>query len=109
MTRSRIGLVVVLMAPAVLMAFVVMVVTVALLVSHEPWADARTGIAQVGDDVAVVVVAEEGTIDGLIDSGLLAPALALFPALVVAWIVSGRVRRVVLRARADVEAADVER
>ena len=51
MTRSRIRLVIVLMAPAVLMALVVMVVTVALLVSHEPWADARTGIAQVGDDL----------------------------------------------------------
>jgi signal transduction histidine kinase len=107
--KSRIGLVIVLMAPVVLMAFVVMVVTTALLVSHEPWADARTGIAQVGDDVAVVVVAEEGTIDGLIDSGLLAPALTLLPALVVAWVVAGRVRRVLLRARAEVEAAEVER
>jgi signal transduction histidine kinase len=54
-------------------------------------------------------VAEEGTIDGLIDSGLLAPALTLFPALVVAWVVSGRVRSVVRRARAEVEAADIER
>ena len=109
MTRSRIGLVLVLMAPAVLMAVVVMVVTVALLVSHEPWANARTGIAQVGDDVAVVVVTEEGAIDGLIDSGLLAPLVALIPAFVVVWIVSGRVRRVIVRARAEVEAADVER
>lgn len=108
MTRSRIGLLILLMAPAVLIALVVMVVTAALLVSHEPWADARTGIAQVGD-VAVVVVAEEGAIDGLIDSGLLAPVLALIPAFVVAWIVSGRVRRVVARARAEVEAADIER
>jgi signal transduction histidine kinase len=98
----------VLMAPAVLMAFVVMVVTVALLASHEPWADARTGIAQVGDDL-VVVVAEEASLDGLIDSGLLAPALALFPALVVAWVVAGRVRRVVAQARAEVEAAEIER
>lgn len=109
MTKSRIGLVIVLMAPAMLMALVVMVVTVALLVSHEPWADARTGIAQVGDGIAVVVLAEEGTIDGLIDSGLLAPVLALIPALAVAWVVAGRVRRVVLRSRAEVEAADVER
>ena len=98
----------VLMAPAVLMAFVVMMVTVALLVSHEPWADARTGIAQVGDDV-VVVVAEEGSLDGLIDSGLLAPALAMIPAVVVAWFVAGRVRQVVAQARAEVEAAEVER
>jgi signal transduction histidine kinase len=102
-------LVIVLMAPAVLMALVVMVVTVALLVSHEPWADARTGVAQVGDDVAVVVLAEEGTVDGLIDSGLLTPALALIPALAVAWVVAGRVRRVVLRARGEVVAADAER
>ena len=108
MSGSRIRLTILLMAPALLIAFVVMLVTVALLVSYEPWADARTGIAQVGDDL-VVVVAEEGTLDGLIDSGLLAPALALFPALVVAWVVAGRVRRVEERARAEVEAADVER
>ena len=109
MTRSRFGLVIVLMAPAMLMALVVMVVTVALLVSHQPWSDARTGVAQVGDGVAVVVLAEEGTVDGLVDSGLLAPALALIPALAVAWVVAGRVRRVVFRARAEVEAAEVER
>jgi signal transduction histidine kinase len=109
MRGSRVRLAIFLMAPAMLMAFVVMVVTVALLVSHEPWADARTGIAQVGDDLAIVVVAEEGTLDGLIDSGLLAPALALIPALVVAWVVAGRVRRVEAHARAEVEAADVER
>ena len=109
MSGSRVRLAMVLMAPAVLLAFVVMVVTIALLVSHQPWADARTGIAQVGDDLAVVVVAEEGTIDGLIDSGLLAPVLALIPALIVAWVVAGRVRRVVAHARAEVEAADFER
>ena len=108
MSGSRIRLAIVLMAPALLIAFVVMVVTAALLVSYEPWADARTGVAQVGDDL-VVVVAEEGTLDGLIDSGLVAPALALLPALVVAWVVAGRVRRVEERARAEVEAADVER
>jgi signal transduction histidine kinase len=108
MSGSRVRLAIVLMAPAVLMAFVVMVVTVALLVSHEPWADARTGIAQVGDDL-VVVLAEEGSLDGLIDSGLLAPALALIPALVVAWVVAGRVRRVMAQARAEVEVSEVER
>jgi signal transduction histidine kinase len=106
MSGSRIRLAIVLMAPALLMAFVVMVVTVALLVSHEPWADAQTGVARVGNDVAVVVIAEEGTIDGLIDSGLLAPALALIPALCVAWFVAGRVRRAVARARAEIETAD---
>jgi signal transduction histidine kinase len=108
MSGSRVRLAMFLMAPAVFMAFVVMVVTIAILVSHEPWADARTGIAQVGDDL-VVVVAEEGSLDGLIDSGLLAPALALIPAVVVAWVVAGRVRRVVAQARAEVEAAEVER
>ncbi len=109
MSASRVRLAIVLMAPAALVAFVVMVVTVALLVSHEPWAEARTGIAQVGDDLAVVVVAEEGTIDGLIDSGLVAPVLAMIPALIVAWVVAGRVRRVVVQARAEVDAADLER
>lgn len=108
MSGSRVRLALLLMAPAVLMAFVVMVVTVALLVSHEPWADARTGIAQVGDNL-VVVVAEEGSLDGLIDSGLLAPALAMIPAVAVAWFVAGRVKRVVAHARAEVEAAEVER
>jgi signal transduction histidine kinase len=109
MSGSRIRLAIVLMAPALLIALVVMVVTVALLVSHEPWSDARTGIAQVGEGVAVVVVAEEGTLDGLIDSGLLAPTLALIPAVFVSWMVAGRVRRVVARARAEVEGADIER
>ena len=108
MSGSRIRLAIVLMAPALLLALVVMVVTVALLVSQEPWSDARTGIAQVGN-LAVVVVAEEGTSDGLIDSGLLAPALALIPALIVSWVVAGRVRRVVAQARAEVEVAEVER
>lgn len=98
-----------LVAPALLVAVVVMVVTVAILVSHEPWADAQAGVARVGDDLALVFVAEEGTIDGLIDSGLLAPALAMIPAIVVALVVAGRVRRVIDRARADVVSADVER
>jgi signal transduction histidine kinase len=108
MSGSRVRLAIVLMAPALAMAFVVMVVTVALLVSHEPWADARTGIAQVGDDL-VVIVAEEGSLDGLIDSGLLAPALAMIPAVVVAWLVAGRVKRVVAQTRAEVEAAEAKR
>ena len=108
MSGSRVRLAILLMAPALLITFVVMVVTVALLVSHEPWSEARTGIAQVGDGL-VVVVAEEGSLDGLIDSGLLAPALGLIPALVVSWVVAGRVRRVVAQARGEVEAADVER
>ena len=108
MSGSRVRLAILLMAPALLVTFLVMVVTVALLVSHEPWAHARTGIAQVGDGL-VVVVADEGPLDGLIDSGLLAPALALIPALVVSWVVAGRVRRVVVLARAEVEAADVQR
>jgi signal transduction histidine kinase len=56
-----------------------------------------------------MVVVEELATDGLIDSGLLAPALALLPALGVAWWVAGRVKRVVTGARAEIAIADDER
>ena len=106
MSKSRIPLTLTLVIPALLMALVVMGVTVALLVSQEPSTDTRAGVARVGEDVAVVVVVDEVVTDGLIDSGLVAPALALIPAFVLAWIVAGRVKRVIARAHAEVDAAD---
>lgn len=108
MTRSRFLLAVLLAAPALLLAAVVMVSSLAILVS-ESGTGTDAGLARVGDDLALVVVVEEGVTDGLIDSGLLAPALALIPALGVAWWVAGRVMRVVAGARAEVTAADEER
>jgi signal transduction histidine kinase len=109
MRRSRFRLALTMAAPALLVALVVMAVTVALMASPPASADPRAGIARVGDDVAVVIVMDEAPLDGLIDSGLLAPLLALIPALVVAWVGAGRVRRVIDQARAEVETADEER
>ncbi len=109
MSKSRIPLTLTLVIPALLMALVVMGVTIAILFSQEPSADTRTGVARVGEDVAVVVVVDEVVTDGLIDSGLVAPALALIPAIFLAWIVAGRVKRIIARAQAEVDAADEER
>jgi signal transduction histidine kinase len=108
MTRSRVVLAFILAAPAVLIAGVVMLASLAILLG-EPEGRTDAGLARVGDDVALVVRVEELATDGLIDSGLLAPALALFPALVVAWWVAGRVKRVVIGAQTEVASADEER
>jgi signal transduction histidine kinase len=108
MTRSRVLLAFILAAPAVLVAGVVMVASLAILVG-EPESRTDAGLARVGDDVALVVRVEELATDGLIDSGLLAPALALLPAVGVAWWVAGRVKRVVTGARTEVASAEGER
>jgi signal transduction histidine kinase len=108
MTRSRVVLAFLLAAPALLLAGVVMVASLAILLG-EPASRSDAGLARVGDGVALVVVVEELATDGLIDSGLLAPALALIPAFMVAWWVAGRVKRVVTAARAEIASADDER
>jgi signal transduction histidine kinase len=94
--------------PALLLAGVVMVASLAILLS-DPGETTDAGLAQVGDDLALVVVVDEGVTDGLIDAGLLAPALALIPALVLAWWVAGKVKRVVTKAQAEIATADAER
>lgn len=108
MTRSRVVLAFILAAPALLLAGVVMVTSLAILFS-QPEGDTDAGLARVGDDLALVVVVEEAVSDGIVDSGLLAPALALIPALCVAWWVAGKVKRVVADARAEIATADDER
>ncbi len=108
MTRSRVALAFMLAAPALLLAGVVMVASLAILLS-DSGGGSDAGVARVGDDLALVVVVDRGASDGLIDSGLLAPALALIPALLVAWWVAGRVKRVVAGARAEVAFAEVDR
>jgi signal transduction histidine kinase len=108
MTRSRVVLTFVLAVPALLLAGVVIVASLAILLS-DPGGSTDAGLAQVGDDLALVVVVDEGVSDGLIDAGLLAPALALIPAVALAWWVAGRVKRVVAKAQADIAAADAER
>jgi signal transduction histidine kinase len=108
MTRSRVLLALVLAAPALLLAGVVMVASLAILLS-DPGEGTDAGLARVGDDLALVVVVDEGVSDGIVDSGLLAPALALGPALLVAWWVAGKVRRTVAAAKAEIAKADDER
>jgi signal transduction histidine kinase len=108
MTRSRVLLAFILSVPAVLIAGVVMVASLAILIG-EPEGRSDAGLARVGDEVALVIVHEELATDGLVDSGLLAPALALLPALGVAWWVAGKVKRVVTGARAEIASAEGER
>jgi signal transduction histidine kinase len=108
MTRSRVVLALLLAAPALLLAGVVMMASLAILLG-DSGGQSDAGLARVGDDLALVVVVEELATDGLIDSGLLAPALALIPAFGVAWWVAGRVKRVVSEARAEIAFADDER
>jgi signal transduction histidine kinase len=108
MTRSRVILTILLAVPAMLLAGVVMVASLAILLS-DPGESTDAGVARVGDDLALVVVVDEGVTDGLIDAGLLAPALALIPALVLAWWVAGRVKRVVTQAQSEIVNADAER
>ena len=107
MTRSRVVLAFILAAPALLLAGVVMVTSLAILLS-QPEGDTDAGLARVGDDLALVVVVEEAVGDGIVDSGLLAPALALIPALCVTWWVAGKVKRVVADARAEIVTAPLQ-
>jgi signal transduction histidine kinase len=95
-----------------------MVATLVFLITSDTGgqADAEAGLARIGDALALVIVTDGGgasTVaearDFVLTWGLLLPALALIPAIGTAWLLAGRVLRIVGRANAEVERADDER
>lgn len=114
--RSRLTLV--LVSPALLVIVLAMVATLVFLFTSDPGSDgsAEAGLARIGDALALVIVTDEGgaataagTRDFVVIWGLVLPALALAPAFGAAWMLAGRVLRIVRSANAGVERADEER
>lgn len=84
--------------------------------ADDPDPESRAGAARVGDDVAVVVVAEEDPGAAAAEARgdalgwmLVALAVSIVPAVAVSWFVSARVLGAVDRALAEVEATERER
>lgn len=85
--------------------------------AHDPSVETQAGAARVGDDVAVVVVADgAGAADAAADARadalrwtLVALGVALVPAVVIGWFTAGRLLGSVDRALADIERADEDR
>ena len=82
-------------------SLVVVIAALAFLASLDPQGGDGTqaGLARIGDAVALLIVTDESGAataaaarDFIIDWGLLAPALALLPALGASWLVAGRVQ-----------------
>lgn len=76
----------------------------------------RAGAARVGEDVTVVIVADEGAAAAAAQArsdtlrwSLIALAASLLPAIGVAWFATGRMLKAVDQALTDIEAADEER
>ena len=114
--RSRLTLV--LVSPALLVIVIAMVATLVFMFAGDPGSDpsAEAGLARIGDALALVIVTDDGgaataagTRDFVVIWGLVLPALALFPALGTAWLIAGRVMRIVRSANAEVVQADEER
>jgi signal transduction histidine kinase len=112
---SRLKTAFLILAPVVLMVVVVVAVSLSAL-SDLPTGEDRidAGLARVGDDLAVVIVADGagsvGVIRELVASwGLLVPAAGLVGAALLAWWVAGRLDRTLGDARSAIETADVER
>ena len=84
--------------------------------SDDPATQARAGAARVGEDVAVVVIAEDAGADAASDARrdtlewmLVALAASLVPAVLIGWLAAGRLLGTVDRALADIEATENER
>lgn len=114
--RARLALT--LASPALLVIVVVVVAALAFLSSLDPGGGEGTqaGLARIGDAVAVLIVTDESGAataaaarDFIINWGVVAPLIALLPALAAAWVVAGRVRGTIDRASAEVRLADDER
>jgi signal transduction histidine kinase len=108
----------VLVSPALLVIVIAIVATLVFMFAGDPGTDpsAEAGLARIGDALALVIVTDdggaataEGTRDFVVIWGLVLPALALFPALGAAWLLAGRVLRIVRTANAEVARADEDR
>lgn len=113
LARPKLALLI--LSPALLVVLVTVSVALVMLASlpmSDPAPD--TGLARVGDDLALVIVSDvDGSIattrKAIANWGLLAPAVALGLASAGAWFAAGRVERRVEDARAEVRFAEEER
>lgn len=113
---SRAKLALLILSPALLLVTIAVVVSLISLANLpvDSGATTEAGLARVGDDLALVIVTDvDGSVaktrEAIANWGLLVPGIALALASVGAWWVSGRVQRIVERARAEVTSADAER
>lgn len=104
------------LSPALVLVAATVAVSLSLLADlpTDSGSAADAGLARVGDDLALVIVTDlDGSVSETRDTiriwGLIAPALALVPAAMGAWWVSGRVQTTVEEARTAVGAAEAER
>ena len=110
MSRARRALMI--LSPVLLMTFVSVVVSLVVLANLGPATAAGpdAGLARVGDDLALVLVAdgaaEIATARRMVSNwGLLVPALVLVFSAFVAWAISGRVQREVDEAARSISSA----
>lgn len=113
-SRARLALLI--LSPAFLLVAIVVVASLIALAALPADSGSATeaGLARVGDDLALVIVADvdgsvAGTRQAIANWGLLAPGFALVLASLGAWWMSGRVQKSVEGARAEVVSADSER
>jgi signal transduction histidine kinase len=113
MRRSRLALV--LFTPVLLVVMVTVIVSLVTLsgLATNQSSTTDAGLARVGDDLALVIVTDNGqtasTRTTVFVWGVLVPVVALIPAGALAWVVATRVQRTVDSADAEVKAADEER
>lgn len=113
---ARFRLALLILSPVLLMAVVSVAVSAVLLANLGPaeGAAADAGLARIGDDLALVLVAD-GAAEiasarvAIANWGLLVPAIVLAVAAVGAWLIAGKVHRRVETARTQVRVADAER
>lgn len=113
---GRVGTAVLLASPVVLITVVIIVLSALALsrLDNLTGSTADAGLARIGSDLALVIVAERGpdiaaTRSLLVGWGIVLPGLALVAGMTAAWWVSGRVHAQVDTARLSVETADGER
>lgn len=116
LASNRIGLAFLILSPVLLMTLASVVVTLLLLTNLGPpqAAGADAGLARVGDDLALIVVAD-GAFEiaasrrAIADWGLVAPAVALSVGAVLAWWIAGRVQSRLGQAERSIELAEQKR
>jgi len=117
MPLRRPTLALLLISPALLVVTFAVALSLIALSHLEPGtqASAQAGLARVGEDLALVIVTDEGgsdtagTRDLVVKWGVVGPVVALAPAAVVAWLLAGRVSRMANSAQTEVTTAGEER